>query len=150
MQISLKRKNVDTGDSFVLLRIIKPLKCYSCFLSHSWRLALRDWLTPYTIVVGVNCLTCHTDTDIIGISGYRLQRFSITVGPTNGAYKKCGSYRNRMVSHETTAFMCEANARGNSVKIQIQKRRTWLTLCEVFIFGTGMAEVTICTVTNTL
>ena len=105
---------------------------------------------PCTIVVGDNCLTCHTDNDVIGISGYRLQQFNITVGPMNGAYKKCGSSTNRMVSHETTAFMCEAKARGNSVKIQIQKLQTWLTLCEVFIFGTGMLDVTTCTVTNKL
>ena len=45
-----------------------------------------------------------------------------------------------MDTGQTTAFMCEANAKGNSVKIQIQKRE-FLTLCEVLIFGTGKVEV---------
>ena len=45
-----------------------------------------------------------------------------------------------METAQTTAFKCEANATGNTVKIQIQKTEV-LTLCEVFIFGTGTVEV---------
>ena len=66
----------------------------------------------------------------------RLQNFSIIVGQNNG--KKCGSFNNKMSVGETSAFSCEADARGTSLKIKINGRHEFLTLCEVFIFGTGM------------
>ena len=103
----------------------------------------------YCLRIGDNCLTCQVDNDIMYVSGSRLQQFSITVGRNDGAYKKCGLSRNRMETAQTTAFMCEANARGKSVKIQIQKMEV-LSLCEVFIFGRGTVEVKCCTATNKL
>ena len=45
-----------------------------------------------------------------------------------------------MITGETTAFPCEANAKGKSLKIQINGRKEVLTLCEVFIFGAAMGE----------
>ena len=48
-----------------------------------------------------------------------------------------------MTTGETTAYTCEANAEGNSVKIQLGVKRMYLTLCEVLIFGTGTVEVNI-------
>ena len=73
----------------------------------------------------------------------RLRNFSIIVGPNNGMYKKCGSTTNDMSIGETTAFLCEAHASGTSLKIQINGRRQFLTLCEVFMFGTGMVVKTV-------
>ena len=68
----------------------------------------------------------------------RLQNFSIIVGQKNGMYKKCGSSYNQISAGGTTAFSCEAHARGTSLQIKINGKREYLTLCEVFIFGTGM------------
>jgi len=48
-----------------------------------------------------------------------------------------------MSSTETTAFPCEAHAKGTSLKIQIIGRKEYLTLCEVFVFGTGIVGVNI-------
>jgi len=48
-----------------------------------------------------------------------------------------------MITGETTAYTCEADAKGNSVKIQIKGRKEFLTLCEVLIFGKGIVEVNI-------
>ena len=86
--------------------------------------------------------------DIIGISGDSLRQFSIAVGPNDGVYKKCGWSRNKMLTGDTTAFTCEAHATGNSVNIEIKRLQSWLTLCEVFVFGTGMLEVNIYIATN--
>ena len=71
----------------------------------------------------------------------RLQNFSIIVDQNKGMYKKCGSSNNKMSVGETTAFSCEADARGTSLKIKIKGRHEFLRLCEVFIFGIGMFEV---------
>jgi len=100
--------------------------------------------------IGDNCLIYDADNDIIGISGDGLRQFIIAVGPNDGEYKKCGSSRNKMLTDDTTAFMCEPHATGNSVTIQLKRLHAWLTLCEVFIFGTGMLEVNRCIATNTL
>ena len=48
-----------------------------------------------------------------------------------------------MITGETTAYTCEANAKGKSLKIQIKGRKEYLTLCEVLIFGTGIVGVNI-------
>ena len=86
------------------------------------------------------CLTCHVD-NVIYVSGNRLKNFTIIVGPHNGKYKTCGSARNNMITGETTAYTCDANAQGNSLKIQINGRKEYLTLCEVLIFGTGLGLI---------
>ena len=53
----------------------------------------------------------------------------------------CGSPSNNMSTAEARTFSCEPNARGTSLKIQINGRKELLSLCEVFIFGRGMSEV---------
>ena len=78
----------------------------------------------------------------------RLQGFSIIVGPNNGKYKKCGSSTNDISKGETTAFFCEAHASGTSVKIKLNGIKEYLTLCEVFIFGTGMVVESSCIAMN--
>ena len=78
----------------------------------------------------------------------RLENFSIIVGPNNGKYQKCGSSNNAIPIGETTAFLCEAHASGTSLKIQINGRRQFLTLCEVLIFGTGMVVENSCFALN--
>ena len=70
----------------------------------------------------------------------RLWNFNIIVGPNY----KCGSSSNSIAIGNTKAFTCEPNARGTSLKIQIKGRKECLTLCEVFIFGTGMVEENRC------
>ena len=80
---------------------------------------------------------CHVDFDIICKSGNRLRNFTIIVGTSQ---KKCGSSRNYMITGETTAFPCEANAKGNSLQIQINGRKEILTLCEVLVFGAEIGE----------
>ena len=78
----------------------------------------------------------------------RLRHFSIIVGPNNGTYKKCGSSTNDMSIGDTTAFFCEAHARGTSLKIKLVERKEILTLCEVFILGTGMIVENSCIAMN--
>ena len=77
-----------------------------------------------------------------------LRNFNITVGPHEGTYKKCGSSSNDMTTGEIRSFSCESNATGTSLKIIIKETNTTLSFCEVFVFGTGMDEMHICTVTK--
>ena len=71
----------------------------------------------------------------------RLRTFSIVVASNNVTYKMCGSPSNNMSTGEARTFSCEPNAKGTSLKIQINGRKEFLTLCEVFIFGRGMNAV---------
>ena len=48
-----------------------------------------------------------------------------------------------MTTGETTAYTCEANAKGRSLKIQIKGQNKILTLCEVYVVGTGTVGVCI-------
>ena len=48
-----------------------------------------------------------------------------------------------MTTGETTAYTCEANAKGRSLKIQIKGTNKILTLCEVYIVGTGIVGICI-------
>ena len=83
------------------------------------------------------CLICHIQYFAL-LSGTRLSKFNITVGPYNGQYGKCGSSSNYMDTGETASFTCDPNAKGTSLKITIKDRKELLTLCEVLVFGKGM------------
>ena len=97
-------------------------------------------MCPFCLRIGDGYLTCHVDCEIC-MTGERLRTFSIIVASNNGTYKMCGSPSNNMSTAEARTFPCEPNTRGTSVKIQINGRKEFLTLCEVFIFGRGMIEV---------
>ena len=51
---------------------------------------------------------------------------------------------------EVKGFLCESNAKGISLKITVKGKQQLLTLCEVFIFGTGMDEFIIVFAINSL
>ena len=67
-----------------------------------------------------------------------MRNFNIIVGPNQGTFKKCGSTSNNMLLGEWKGFLCEPNARGITVKITVKGKGKLLTLCEVYISGTGM------------
>ena len=73
----------------------------------------------------------------------RLLNFNIAVGPYHGTYKKCGSSINNMSIKEWKGFVCESNAKGISVEIGIKGKKHILSICEVFISGTGVGELNI-------
>ena len=73
-----------------------------------------------------------------------MRNFNILVGPNQGTFKKCGSSSNNMsILGECKGFVCESDAKGVSVKITVKGKNKLLTLCEVFIVGTGMDDLNI-------
>ena len=70
--------------------------------------------------------------------GHYLRNFSITVGPHQGVYKRCGSDINAMSKEDTKSFRCEPNARGMSLVITMRGTDKILELCEVQILGKGI------------
>ena len=76
--------------------------------------------------------------------GWRLRRFSITVGPYLGKYKRCGSYvTSVMYTAKTRSFSCGDEAFGTSVQIKLEGIYDILTLCEVHVYGRGKIELLI-------
>ena len=73
------------------------------------------------------------------------------MGPYKGMSKKCGSSSNSLSPTPVPKdFVCEPNAIGKSVKITLALEMKYLTLCEVFVFGTGLDELNIFIVINSL
>ena len=51
---------------------------------------------------------------------------------------------------EWKGFVCESNAKGISVKIEIIGKKHILSICEVYIFGTAVGELNILIIINLL
>ena len=57
---------------------------------------------------------------------------------------KCGKRSsNRMSTGETKSFLCEPDAIGSVLIIQIPGEYNILTMCEVYIYGEGTVELSI-------
>ena len=73
------------------------------------------------------------------------------MGSYKGMSRKCGSSSNSLSKIPVPKdFVCEPNAIGKSVKITLVLKNAYLTLCEVFVFGTGLDELNIFIVINSL
>jgi len=48
-----------------------------------------------------------------------------------------------METNQAKTFLCESNAKGVSVKITVKGSHKIITLCEVYVYGTGMVKVKI-------
>ena len=65
-------------------------------------------------------------------------------------YKSCALRNtNKISTGETKSFTCKKYARGTYLKIDIPYKKTFLTLCEVFVFGTGTVALNISIASNT-
>ncbi|KAI0213096.1 hypothetical protein LSAT2_001911 [Lamellibrachia satsuma] len=73
--------------------------------------------------------------------GKRLNNFSIMVGPYRGKYQKCGSSKNSMISERRKSFTCADNAMGSTLKITNHGKNKVLSLCEVLVYGTALANL---------
>ena len=73
------------------------------------------------------------------------------MGLCKGMSRKCGSSSNSLSKIPVPKdFVCEPNAIGKSVKIALPQKKTFIRLCEVFVFGTGLDELNIFIVINSL
>ena len=72
------------------------------------------------------------------VPGHFLRNFTITVGPHNGAYKKCGSDSNAMSDEDRKSFVCEPDTIGTSLTINMTAIHVALMVCEVQILGKGI------------
>ena len=70
-------------------------------------------------------------------SDEQLTHFDITIGPFLGKYGKCGSAYNNIKIGETTFFTCPGGPPGPTMKITKYGSGKHLTLCEVFVYGSG-------------
>ena len=66
------------------------------------------------------------------------QKYSITVGPYNRRYWKCGSTTNVITKRVTVLFTCDRHAKGYALKIALKAQIGYLVLCEVIVLGEGM------------
>jgi len=65
-------------------------------------------------------------------------------------YKSCAlKDTNKISTGETKSFSCQPYTRGIYLKIDIPYKNTFLTLCEVFVFGTGTVALDISIASNT-
>ena len=58
-------------------------------------------------------------------------------------FKRCGSFRNDMSKLKKKTFHCEPEAVGVMLKIALKGTLRYLTICEVYVFGTGMSNLEI-------
>jgi len=96
----------------------------------------REYGYTPIIVLALYLRTCYSYMPFA--PGDNLRHFSITVGPYNGTYKKCGSNSNAMSKEDTKSFRCEPDAIGTSLKITLPGTFKVLQLCEVQILGKGI------------
>ena len=73
--------------------------------------------------------------------------FTISVGPHAGMFKRCGSSHNDMSNVKKKTFQCESKAIGVTLMITVKGFKS-LSLCEVSVFGQGMAQPNISIANN--
>ena len=79
------------------------------------------------------------------IAVYHIHKFSITVGPYFGKYKRCGSYLNGYIKkYDTISYSCGDETYGTSVEMKSQGSYLRIHFCEVSVYGRGMVELLIC------
>ena len=88
----------------------------------------------------MQCVEGQHSTQSYRIPPGKHQKYSITVGPYNRRYWKCGSTTNVIAKRVTVLFTCDRHAKGYAVKITLTAQVGYLVLCEVTVLGEGMTS----------